>query len=65
MVCFIFVFGPCFVVQYLVSVIFSFAIISLGKRERERWLLKNCFNVMGLLGLCVSSSWCNGLVCSV
>ena len=27
----------------VLSVISSFAIISLGKREREKWLLKNCF----------------------
>ena len=28
-----FLFGPCFVMQYLVSFFFSFAIISLMKRE--------------------------------
>ena len=30
-----FVFGPCFVIQYLVSSFFSFAIISLRKREQS------------------------------
>ena len=44
------------------SVISSFAIISLGKRDGR---LKIAFNVMGLLVLCVSSSRCNRLVCSV
>ena len=59
--CFIFVFGPCFVVQYLVP----FLVLQSIRWGRERWLLKNRFNVMGLLVLCVSSSRCNGLVCSV
>ena len=48
----------------VLSVISSFAIILLGKRERDG-CLKNAFNVMGLLVLCVCSSRCNGLVCSV
>ena len=53
----------------VLSVISSFEIISLEKkkkRERERAdCLKIAFNVMGLLVLCVSSSRCYGLVCSV
>ena len=62
--CFIFVFGPCFVVQYLVS----FLVLKSSRwgRERERnGCLKIAFNVIGLLVLCVSSSRCNGLVCTV
>ena len=59
--CFIFVFGPCFVVQYLVA----FLVLQSSRWGRERWLLKNAFNVMGLFVLYVSSSLCNGLVCSV
>ena len=36
------------------------------ERERERdGCLKITLNVIGLLVLCVSSSGCNGLVCSV
>ena len=50
----------------VLSVISSFAIISLGKRERERnGCLKTAFYVMGHLVLCVSSSRYNGLVCRV
>ena len=48
----------------VLSVISSFAIISLGKRERDG-CLNIAFNVMGLLVICVSSSLCNGLVCIV
>ena len=60
--CFIFVFGPCFVVQYLVS----FLVLQSSHWGRERdGCFKIAFNVLGLLVLCVSSSRCNGLVCSV
>ena len=53
-----------FVVQNLVS----FLVLQSSRwgRERERdGCLKIAFNVMGLLVLCVSSSRCNRLVCSV
>ena len=68
--CFIFVFGPCFVVQNLVSflVLQSSRLVRERERERERerdGCLKIAFNVMGLLVPCVSSSRCNRLVCSV
>ena len=29
-------FGPCLIMQYLAYILSSFAIISLGERERER-----------------------------
>ena len=54
---FFFVFGPCFVVQYLVS----FLVLQSSRWGRERLLLKIAFNVMGLLVLCVSSSRCNAV----
>ena len=41
-VCVFFVFGPCFVVQYLVS----FLVLQSSRWGRERWLLKIAFNVM-------------------
>ena len=37
--CFVFVFGSCFVVQYLVS----FLVLQSSCWGRERWLLKSCF----------------------
>ena len=63
--CFIIVFGPCSVVPYLVSFLVLQSSRWGRERERERWLLKNAFNVMILLVLCVSSSRCNGLIYSV
>ena len=54
-----FVFGPCFVVQYLVS----FLILQ-SQRELVALLLLP-FDAMLLLVFCVSSSRCSGLVCSV
>ena len=60
-VCFILIFGPCFVVQYLVP----FLVLQSSRWDRERWLPKTAFNIIGLLVLCVFSSRCNGLVCSV
>ena len=38
-ICWGFMFGPCFVMQYLVSLISNFAIISLGKSELVALLL--------------------------
>ena len=58
---FCFVFGPWFVVQYLVS----FLVLQLSRWEERDGCLKIAFKVMGLLVLCVSSSRSNGLVCSV
>ena len=47
----------------VLSVLSSFAIISFG--EERDGCLKITLNVTGLLVLCVSSSRCNLLVCSV
>ena len=56
-----FVFGHCFVMQYLVS-FFSFATISLGKRELGLYF--DCILVvMWLFVFCAPSSPCPGLVC--
>ena len=54
-----FVFGPCFVVQYVVSLSSCWG--------GENWLLLlNCLSdVMWLLWFCASSSWCRGLVCVI
>ena len=58
------VFGPCFLMQYLVSVLSSFAIILMEKRELVALL--NCLPIMFVtVTACVSSSWCGGLICTM
>ena len=58
-----FVFGPCFVMQYLVS----YLVFQSSPRGRECWLLYfNCvLAVVRLLVFCVSSLFCPGLVCDL
>ena len=58
--CGVCVYGSCFVVQYLVS----FAIISLGKRERERekagcltLIAFKCYLTVGVLCLFLTEPW--------
>ena len=61
--CRFFVFGPCFVVQYLVS----FLVLQSSHWGRERWLLKNCFKChVTVSALCLFLTvQCVGLQCVI
>ena len=57
----VFMFGPCFVMQCFMSIL----VLKSSYRGIDSWLFYcNCiFAVRWMLGFCVSSSGCLGLVC--
>ena len=59
----VFVFGPCFVVQYLVL----FLVLQSSRWGRERWLLKTCFKChVSVSDLCLFLKvQCVGLQCVI